>query len=245
MRRDVPAVTLEGRVPQSQASIRRWCETRIRGRPLLSLLLLIDITFIAVHLWLWSRGQLSTQLNIESDGSIPELFNYLKWAASAVACAYAFSRRREPLYLAWAMLFSYFLLDDANRIHEQLGNRLATAFDLGPALALRGQDFGELAVSLTVGTVLLSVMAVVYWRADNFDDSKRFTQRQLPWLAVLIFCGVVVDLLHVQIGIFRLPTLTLIFGVIEDGGEMIAASVLTAGSVRQALVDRLHLRQAN
>ena len=233
-------------MPQSQASITRWCETRIRGQPLLSLLLFIDITFIAVHLWLWSRGQLSTQLSIESDGSIPEIFNYLKWAASAVACAYAFSRSREPLYLAWAMLFFYFLLDDANRIHEQLGTRLEMAFDLGPALGLRGQDFGELAVSLPVGAVLLGVMAVVYWKADNSDGSKRFTQRQLPWLAVLIFCGVVVDMLHSQIGIFGLPTLTRIFGVIEDGGEMIAASFLTAGSVRRAvLAGRLDLRQAN
>jgi hypothetical protein len=222
-------------VPQSYDFIWRWCEMRTGSRPLLSLLLLVDITFIAVHLWLWSRGQLSTQLNIEADGSIPEMFNYLKWAASAVACAYAFSRRREPLYLAWAMLFFYFLLDDANQIHEQLGSRLVTAFDLGPALALRGQDFGELAVSLVAAMVLLGVMAVVYWKADNSDGSRRFTQRQLPWLAVLIFCGVIVDMLHVQISIFGSPILALIFGVIEDGGEMIAASFLTAASVRQAV----------
>ena len=210
--------------------------TRFGARSLLPLLLFIDITFIAVHLWLWSRGQLNTQLNIEADGSFPELFNYLKWAASAVACAYAFSRRDEVLYLVWAMLFFYFLLDDANQIHELLGSRLVTAFDLGPALALRGQDFGELIVSLAVAMVLLGAMAVIYWRADNnSDDSKRFTQRQLPWLGVLIFCGVVVDMLHIQSGIFGSPTLTMVLGVVEDGGEMIAASFLTAISVRQAV----------
>jgi len=49
------------------------------------------MTFIAVHVWLWSQGQLPRQLDIEVDGSIPEMFNYLKWAASAVACAYTFS----------------------------------------------------------------------------------------------------------------------------------------------------------
>lgn len=232
-------------MPQSYDFIWRWCETRVGSRPLLSLLLLIDITFIAVHLWLWSRGQLSAQLNVEVDGSIPEMFNYLKWAASAFACAYTFSHRREPLFLAWALLFFYFFLDDANQIHELLGGRLVTAFDLGPALALRGQDFGELAVSLAVGTVLLGVMAVVYWKADNSDGSRRFTQRQLPWLAVLIFCGVVVDMLHIQISIFGSPILALILEVIEDGGEMVAASFLTAASVRQALVDQLHLCRAN
>jgi len=108
-------------------------------------------------------------------------------------------------------------------------------------LALRGQDFGELGVSLAAGTVLLGLMVVVYWKADNSDGSRRFTQRQLPWLAVLIFCGVVVDMLHIQIGIFGSPVLALILVVIEDGGEMVAASFLTAASVRQALVDQLHV----
>ena len=220
-------------VQAQDATWRRGVE-RLRASPLLSLLLLIDITFIAVHLWLWSRGQLSVQLDIEVDGSIPEFFNYLKWLTSAVACAYAFYRRGEPLYLAWAMLFTYFLADDVNSIHEQIGIKVATAFDLGPALMLRGLDLGELSVSLTVGAVLLGVMVLLYWRTDNDSDVRGFTRQQLPWLGLLIFCGVVVDMLHIQIGIFGSPVLTLLCVVVEDGGEMIAASFLAAISVRQA-----------
>jgi hypothetical protein len=50
---------------------------RLTARPLLPLLLFIDVTLIAVHVWLWSRGQLSGEFNIELDASIPEWFNYL------------------------------------------------------------------------------------------------------------------------------------------------------------------------
>lgn len=225
----------------SEVTVWQWFTTRVLDRPLLSLLLLVDLSFVAIHLWLWARGQHSPQLNIEKNGGIPELFNYLKWAASTVACVYAFSRRRAPLYLAWAILFFYFLLDDAIQIHEEVGGILVAAFDIGPALALRGQDFGELAVSLAVGTVLFGIMAAAYWRVDTSKESKRFTQRQMPWLAVLIFCGVIVDMLHVQIiSTFSSAALAMTFEVFEDGGEMIAASFLTAACVRQAVTAQTH-----
>ena len=65
-------------------------------------------------------------------------------------------------YLAWAALFAYFLADDAYSIHEQLGRKVQLAFDLAPALTLRGQDFGELAVSLSANSVLLGAIAFLY-----------------------------------------------------------------------------------
>jgi len=209
--------------------------TRLNGVSLLTILLFFDLTFILVHIWLWSRGLLTAQLSVEADGSLPEWFNYAKWAAGAVACGYCFSRRREPLYLAWSILFAYFLLDDANQIHELVGRRFVIAFDLGPALALRAQDFGELAVSIGAAIVLLGSMVVAYRAADaSSNESKDFTRRQLPWLGALIFCGVVVDMVHIQIMALASPHLTLFAGVLEDGGEMIAASFLTAISIRQA-----------
>lgn len=110
-----------------------------------------------------------------------------------------------------------------------------TTFDLAPAGLLRAQDFGELFVSLCVGAVLLGLMALFYWRDSPDSDARAFTQQQLPWLGLLIFCGVIVDMFHIQISIFGSPALTELCGVIEDGGEMIAASFLTAISVSQAV----------
>lgn len=115
---------------------------RLGGGSLLSLLLLVDITLIVVHIWLWSRGIPHPYLHIEVDGSVPEWFNYLKWTASALACGYAFSQRAEPLYLVWTVLFAYFLLDDAGQLHEHVGHTLGATLRLTPAFALRAEDFG-------------------------------------------------------------------------------------------------------
>lgn len=81
-------------------------------------------------------------------------------------------------------------------------------------------------------------MAVLYYKADTgARRSMRFTRRQLPWLVVLIICGVFVDMLHIQIAALGAPPiLSLISAVVEDGGEMIAASFLTAISVREAVL---------
>lgn len=225
---------------QLRKSIRQYCKKRVEDQTLLTLLLLVDIILIIIHIWLWAQGQRSFAFNIEADRSIPEVFNYLKWTISAIACVYIYKRDRGFLYMIWALLFFYFLLDDANQIHEQLGSILVVALDINPALALRGQDFGELAVSLIVGCVLLGAMAYLYLRDDNQTGSKDFTKLQLPWLGVLIFCGVFVDMFHMQIEFFKSPSLTMIVGVIEDGGEMIAASFLTFISVERALRIRVH-----
>jgi hypothetical protein len=93
----------------------------LSARLLLSTLLLIDAGLIALYIGLWWTGAATMQFDIESDGGVPERFQYLKWAACVAACAYMFHRRRTPLYLAWAALFGYFLADDALQLHEKIG----------------------------------------------------------------------------------------------------------------------------
>ena len=155
-----------------------------------------------------------------------------------MACVYAFDVRRKPLYFVWAVLFVYFLVDDSYSIHEQVGRSLKTSFGFEPALALRAQDFGELAVSIIAGAVLLGAMALAYRKSDD-AAARAFTRLLLPWLGLLIFCGVFVDMLHIQLWkLFWSPVLNLVCEIVEDGGEMIAASFLTAFSVREAAAIR-------
>ncbi len=225
----------EWRVPQLVESLVHRCRTRASQHRLFSALVCVDVFFIAIHVWLAARGQLFDRFDLGADSGLPEKVQYLKWTASAAACAYLLYRSRAALYLSWALLFVYFALDDANRIHERLGGALASAFDIGPAFALRGQDFGELAVSLMAGTVLLGFMAAAFARAGPSDGARRFTLALLPWLSALVFFGVVVDLLHIQVGFLGWSTLWIILEVVEDGGEMIAGSALAALSVRQVM----------
>jgi hypothetical protein len=212
----------------------------LASRPLLALLIAIDIVFIAIHAWFASRGALPPALNVETDGGIPEYFQYLKWTICTAACAYAAAQSREPLYLGWMALFLYFLIDDSQSLHELCGGRITAAFHFLPALGLRAQDFGELAVSL-LATALLGGIVWLYRRSA--DNAARALSRELmPWLGLLILFGVVIDMIHIQIMLLYGARWAIVLaGLVEDGGEMIAASGLTATVVRGTL---LPMRQA-
>lgn len=94
--------------------------------------------------------------------------------------------------------------------------------------ALRPVDFGELTVSLLAGILLLGAIALLYWRSPN-EPARAFTRQLLPWLGLLIFFGIGVDMLHIQImQLYPHPWAIMLAGVVEDSGEMISASGLTA-----------------
>ena len=117
---------------------------------------------------------------------------------------------------------------NSEQIHETMGSKITDVFGLTPAFALRAIDFGELAVSLLAGTVLLGAIALLYWRSAD-EPARAFTRQLLPWLALLIASGIGLDMLHIQIAqLYNNPLANMLCGVLEDAGEMVAASGLTA-----------------
>ena len=166
---------------------------RFFTQPLLLLLLAVDLAFLVAHVWFWSRGRVPDDWNLGLDRSLPEQFQYAKWIVCTGLCAWAFARGREPLYLAWAALFCYFLLDDSQNIHEALGGSIAERLELVPAFGLRAKDFGELAVSFIAGVVLLGLIALCYWRSAD-GPARSLTRALLPWLCLLVFSGVGLDM---------------------------------------------------
>ncbi len=196
-------------------------------QPLLLLLLAVDLAFLVAHVWFWSRGKVPNAWNLQLDRSLPEQFQYAKWIVCAALCAWAFVRRRVLLYLAWTALFFYFLLDDSLHIHEMLGWPVAERLELVPAFGLRAKDFGELAVSLIAGVVLLGLIALCYWRSAN-GPARSLTRALFPWLCLLVFSGVGLDMGLRQTREGNGGRLVALIGrILEDGGEMVAASLLT------------------
>jgi len=106
------------------------------ARPLLLLLLNADFVFIAVHVWLWTKGNVPWD---QRDGSNPEKLQYVKWLTSTLFCAWAFARQRDALYLAWAALFFYLLLDDSLELHETISDVLAQSLQVAARYGLRGR----------------------------------------------------------------------------------------------------------
>jgi hypothetical protein len=108
------------------------------------------------------------------------------------------------------------------------GGEITTAFGFTPAFALRAVDFGELAASFMAGIVLLGAIAAIYWRSAD-DEARALTRQLLPWLALLIASGIGLDMLHIQImESFENQFAIMLCGVLEDAGEMVAGSGLTA-----------------
>lgn len=188
----------------------------------LLLLLSADLAFIVVHFIRDLPPFLSHELfSLETDRGYSEIFQYVKLWWIVVLFAALWWRGRDRLYLGWMLLFAYLLGDDALGFHERGGHAVAELWSLQGALGLRGQDFGELAVSGTVGLVFLLIIFHMYLRST--PEGKTATRRLTFYVGVLAFFGVFIDMVHIMVGgDFGREFVA----ALEDGGEMFAVSII-------------------
>lgn len=194
---------------------------------MLCLLLLGDLACIVLHL-LWLAGVADHQyFSLEFDKGYAEFFQYLKelWiAAMLLHLALRCTGRGCWGYVVWSGLFFYLLADDAVSLHEKGGRYFADNFStiFQPMLGLRAVDFGELVVSAAVGSITLGAVLLFYWRGNpDFQKASRHLMVLAMFLAIF---GVIVDMLHM---LFKgSKALYAGMGLLEDGGEMIAMSLL-------------------
>ena len=208
---------------------------------LLVLLLAIDLMFVACHLFLVGAPEVFEHAwSVEADTGYAEKFQHLKWLAAVVLLLILALTRRAAVYLAWAAIFLYFLVDDATSIHETQGGRLAVEFGLErvqqiyaawfPAFYLRPQDFGELAVALFAAAAIAFAL-ILCWPRNGAVRERLVAKRLVAWLALFAFFAVGFDMLHIM-AMDPVTMFTPAFywlGVIEDGGEMLCASILVGG----------------
>lgn len=193
---------------------------------LLAVLLAIDALFIATSLWLLHVGSLAQHpnFNIDAEGSFAESYGSLKWLACLLLCLWQYFRAgRDLLYLGWALVFAYILVDDATGIHEWLGFEIARAMGWGDAFRLHGADFGELIVFFTAGTIILAVIGFAYWMSED-QAAKAFSRRLFLGMCALALFAVAIDALHSALR--TIPKAMSYAGAVEDSGEMMVASVL-------------------
>jgi hypothetical protein len=194
-----------------------------KARVLLSGLLLADGLFFVLYF----SGQffdlaLGREFVLSSDWSYPEMFQYVKEFIIMGLLFLAFIHFRKKLYLAWTVLFGYFLLDDAVMVREWLGNVIASRLTLSLPLHLRGNDVGEMIALALVGVVLIPLL--YFTHASSSQTERRLSRLLLPWLATLVVCGFVFDMVHSAV--MNQHGLELLFGFLEDGGEMIVMSLI-------------------
>lgn len=156
------------------------------------------------------------------DGSYPEMFGYGKLAVAAVLLVVLARRGPKLLYLTWSLVMLVMVIDDAAQLHERAGRSIATTLDLSGAFGLRGQDLGELIFWAVVGTLLLALLAIAHVGITATD--RRRSAGLFGCLLLLGFFGIIVDMVHVLLSDWDRPRRIAI--IIEDGGELMALSIL-------------------
>jgi hypothetical protein len=193
---------------------------------LLFFLLLIDVLFIGMHvLHIWSPWLKSWHFSIERDGGMAEQFQYIKqiWLCASLGVLALLTRGRT--FFIWGLFFGFLLLDDVFSIHERLGLRIGAELGLPGIFGLRPDDFGELMVAGMVGAAQITF--VLYVMRAGSDAARRLSADLLCLVVALALFGVFFDTLH-TITYFRAPSIAPVFALIEDGGEMIVVSAITA-----------------
>jgi hypothetical protein len=205
-----------------------WVQTRTDINPfrygaaarLLAILIAADVMIMALHITRARFGVPDGPLfSLDVDQGYSAIFQYLKEFLIAALLLQLTLQRRRLLYAAWMLLFVYLLADDSLRIHERLGFTLMNLFEIPSVFGIEGQAYGELIISLLFGSLLLMAIGVAHLRAEPFEQV--FSKNLFALFVGLAFFGVAVDILH-QL----MPSLDSRFSMIEDGGEMIAMSMI-------------------
>lgn len=216
-------VTEEWPTMTTEAPWRTLSLRRERPVVLAAVLLLVgDLLIIAVHGIAAVQDRVDHLYYVDSDRGYGELFQYLKYAWLLVLLGIYAVEQRSWRVATWLPLFTYFLLDDALAVHERAGEWVAQRWSLAPVLGLRAVDLGELLVSAAAGLLVLLPVALAF--VGSTPPTRQIFYGLGLLVAVLLSFGIVLDMVHIIV--VDEPRIGDPVGLIEDGGEMLALSML-------------------
>lgn len=184
-----------------------------------------DLFFIGLHyanrgmfdLWKW-------RWSLSHNGGYAEIFQYGKFALLLACFAFLVCKHKVNQFLSWFILFLYLLVDDYTGIRETVGIAIAKRLDFPLPYDLNMIEIGELIVSLVVAGILFPFVFLSYGQGS--ETFRKVSRGIIFWIFVLVFFGVGVDILHSMFS--GQWASEFYFGLIEDGGEMVAVSFLAA-----------------
>ncbi len=187
---------------------------------ILFILVLGDI-FLIVANWLYrSQYFINDSFSITQEWGYGEIFQYIKESSTAILLFAIFKKSKDQLFLIWGLFFAYLLIDDSFKVHEILGNVIASnLIEKGPHIFdLRGQDIGELIISGLVGSLFLVLF--VKFINQSMQAVKVISYNLIVLISLLLFFGILIDMVHAA-----WPTIEELT-IVEAGGEMIVMSLI-------------------
>lgn len=190
------------------------------ARTLLVGLLLVDVVFLAGHLALAALGA-EGYYDPSIEQAAGEGYQYVKWIWSALLCLHLGAFISTPR--VWSCVLAYLFFDDSLGLHERAGRRIADALDLHRFEKFRAIEIGEFIYMAALALALAGLLVYSMWRASG-DLRATFHPFLLLLGAVLAFGGLG-DAIHAY---FWDASFEEFFEIVEESGEMISLSVLTA-----------------
>ncbi|MEZ5417316.1 MAG: hypothetical protein R2708_08230 [Vicinamibacterales bacterium] len=195
----------------------------VTTRHWLAALVAVDAAFIGLHL---ARPYLPVPLgpmfSLTEDGGFPELVQYVKWLGIAVCMAGVAYRRHSRGFAMWSLMALYLLAEDALMVHERAGDWLRAWHPFDAPFGLRLDDVGELATVVLAGLLFAVPFSIGYRRGS--DEFRHATHDLAILMGALGTVGVGFDIGSVVVHAGPLVDTALV--VIEDGGEMVVASIM-------------------
>lgn len=196
---------------------------RSTANALLGCLLLGDALFIGADILQRVHVLHDVRFLVTHDRGYGEVFQYFEAGLGCLLLIWVGVRRSSFTAFTWAVLLALVLLDDSLELHEHAGDFLAPRLGLPSFGALRANQAGELIFYGVLGAGCLAALAVAWWRGGA--DERRLSRSLFPWFAALGFCAVILDAVD---SLLRRTSWGVEFALLEDGGEMIVLSFLTA-----------------
>ena len=197
----------------------------LKSRNLLAFVVAVDIVFIVIYILRWFKSVPFLgywRFSLANDWGFPEIFQYCQELIIIGLLVALFVHYRNIVYLAWIAIFTFVILDDSMKFHEYAGTWIGNNLAIQPMFGIRIVDIGELIFLGLVGLVCLSLLATGYYLSTPMH--RKISMRLIGLMFVFALCGGAFDSIHEMV--HNNPVLTLIFGIAEDGGEMLVMSVI-------------------
>ncbi len=199
-------------------------ESRARSLALLAITALLagDVILVALNIAFGTSTGFPERLNVTRTHGVPEMFLYLRWLLAAAVLWRL--RAHAALYAVWSMVFVYRFLDDAFELHrglERLSNvdSLSLPEPFGPGAEIK-EVLGHVASeSLLLILVIVALLAIR--RRPTTAEAIRFSRQAIAIMAAYVVCLLIGEWL-----VLFVVTDRRIAGILEEGGEMVAGSLL-------------------
>ncbi len=192
---------------------------------LLMVMLAANVALILLHAFHFRLPFARQDLfDLESQYGLGSLLIYLQFAGMILCLSEIRYNRRDRAFDFWKYLFFYILADDIFDISEIAGAMLGELFSFEELYGLAPADYGKFAFALGGGLIVAAVLGYLLRRSSRQFVSASFAI--FVFLSLYALFAVIFDIVHAFFD--NDPRFGFSLAMLEEGGEMIVISFLTA-----------------